>query len=461
MRKFVAAAAFATGALALTPEDGFAQGAGCSALAGTTRTFTISTVFGTADFNAGDQINVRVTINSLASTPQTISAGSASGGFATQNAVVGSFFLSFIVQNSGSQLIDAALSGSGDVTATFLGCGDQNASSEAQAGQASRAILTDQSGLVFQRLNNLLTNKPQNRAGGPTQTAVNSVGNGGLALGQGAAGQGGDAGFGLWIDGAWTGLDDRDATLGSDGYSIAFTGGADTQLADGLTTGAAITFGVSRIESNATQDRRKETSIGFTPYIAYQIDDVFAVQGAVGYNYGGGRAEIGGIDGQIDAHRYFAAAEASAFQTFGDFALFSSVGVLWGQSFQQSYTDDAGAEVDSIKSDLGSLSVTAQPSYLIDLDSSGQSFIEPYLLGQYSYDFTLTKTSRSSNDRDEFVIGGGANFFHGEGVSGTLEASRTLGRDKNQKCSFIDELAGNLTVTPLLMENGDEEGHIW
>ena len=417
-----------------TPDRAAAQGAGCAALAGISVDVIggAPSFFGSGDFDAGDRLNFRFVVSDIG-TRIAFDAGDGAE-FAVLDAAVGSFFGSVTLPTAGSRTLESNFSGTGAggaMTVTFLGCGDAGAPQQALANQASRAIISDQAGLVLQRLNNLSINKPANRAGAPTQTAAVARGSGGLSWGgAGAAGQGADTPFSLWLDGAWTGLDDDDAQVGSDGYSVTITGGADTALTKDLTLGAAITFGVSRIEQdNTAEDRRSETSIGFTPYVAYQIDDVFSVQAAAGYNYGGGRQEIGGVDGKIDAHRYFVAGEASAFQTYGDFALFSSVGVLWGRSLQRSYDDDAGTEYGAIGSDLGSVSVTAQPSYLIEVDASEGFFVEPFLLGQYAYDFTITKTSRSSNDRDAFVIGGGANLFHADGLSGTLEASRTLGRE--------------------------------
>ena len=225
------------------------------------------------------------------------------------------------------------------------------------------------------------------------------------------------------------GLENHAAVTGSDGHSFALAAGYDQRLTEALTLGAAISFGGSVFEGRSANAEAYETSFGLTPYIAYQIDDRFTLQGLVGYDSASGNVDIGGIDGDYQADRFFAAVDASAFENWGDFSVFASVGVFWGQACQHSYLDESDTYADGVRTQLGSLSATAQPAYLIMVDEGDGFFVEPFLLGRYDYDFSITKVRGEANDRDAFLVGAGANLFYGDSLSGTVEASQTLGRE--------------------------------
>lgn len=407
----------------VAPKDAGAVGAGCSALAGQSRPIAGVANF-TGEFEAGDALTFRITITAAGTSPAVdiFGVAAAPGVFPVANAVVTVVSASTGTLNFGGGF--QAPIGGATGTLTFIGCNSEGAL-QSISGQAARASLTQQSGLVFQRTGNLLLNKPANRVNPDLQTS--SLPQAGLT---GGAGQGAEP-FGVWADFTWSGLDNDDAATGSDANVFTLSGGYDTPVTNRLIAGAAVSFGGATFDPIASDDTAHEINFGVTPYVAYQVDEIFALQAAAGFTHARGFAEIGDVDGDFATNRYFVAAEASAFQAWDEISLFSSVGILWGQSFQQAYTDDAGSEFGSIRTNLGSVSVIAQPAYLITLDPDAGDFIEPFLLGQYSYDFTQTKVRGAANDPDEFLLGAGVNAFTGDGLSGTLEFNRTLGREDN------------------------------
>jgi len=443
MRRFVgfsvtACAAIGVGFVIGAPKSADAVGPGCSELAGQSVDYNgaSGTVnIGAGVFNAGDVlvfaldtlvlVNLGLRVEALINGPVSIFQNVAPTATGAQS-------VSITVPQSGNYTLQGN-SGFGATAAdefrvTFLGC-NVGGAKQAIAGQAARASFAQQSGLVFQRTANLLLNKPENRVNPNVQTGA--LPQAGLL---GSAGQGSGP-FGVWADFTWSGLENDDAAVGSDANVFTLTGGYDTPLTDRLIAGAAVSLGGATFDPTATNDSAHEINVGITPYLAYQIDDVFALQAAAGWTHARGFAETGGVDGDYAANRYFLAGEASAFKTWGDFSLFSSVGVLWGQSFQQAYTDDRGLEFGSVRTNLGSVSVTAQPSYLFTVDAAAGDFIEPYILGQYSYDFSQTKVAGAANDPDEVLLGAGVNGFTGDGLSGAVEFSRTVGREDNTATS--------------------------
>ena len=239
----------------------------------------------------------------------------------------------------------------------------------------------------------------------------------------------------MWGDLAITGLEDRNATTRSETQTAAFVLGADVAGSDRLLVGAAFTSSILFAQDDADDDDRFESDFGVLPYFAFQIDDRFSLQGVSGAF---GRTENDGAEADTRAFRYFLSAEAGYFESWGDFSLYTALSGLWGQSFQAAYTDDADQRVGSIRSRLGSLTFTAQPSYVFDWESQ-DGFVEPYALFSYSYDVTQSKTAGAANDPDAFDVGLGANLFF-DGVAGTVEASRMLGREN------VSATTGRMTV---------------
>ncbi|MEM6492308.1 MAG: hypothetical protein AAF684_10475, partial [Pseudomonadota bacterium] len=66
---------------------------------------------------------------------------------------------------------------------------------------------------------------------------------------------------------------------------------------------------------------------------------------------------------------------------------YAGVGVLWGQSHRLGYRDSGGTRIGSQRTDIGTASVILQPSYLVTIDEFDGTFLEPYALFEYGYDF--------------------------------------------------------------------------
>lgn len=244
--------------------------------------------------------------------------------------------------------------------------------------------------------------------------------------GVGAPGQGGSDAYGLWSDLAVTGLEDRGAATRSQTRSGAIVFGADTQATQRLLVGAAVTSSLTFIRDDADGDDRREADVGLLPYVAYQIDDRFSLQGAAGGSMAFADLENDGAAAETQAFRYFVSAEAGFFESWGDYSLYAGVSGIWGQGFQQGYTDAAGLRTPPIRSRLGSVAITAQPGVLFELGSD--AFIEPYAVATYSYDVAQSKVAGAANDPDAIDAGVGANLFFGP-FSGVLEITRMFGRE--------------------------------
>ncbi|MEM7654182.1 MAG: autotransporter outer membrane beta-barrel domain-containing protein [Pseudomonadota bacterium] len=280
-----------------------------------------------------------------------------------------------------------------------------------------------------------LTDAANQTAAISTQGLVDlSAGRKGMAAGAG------DPRWGVWANFAWSGIQDRTAAAGQDGNVITGMAGADYLVSEGFIVGGGLSIGGAAFDSTVASFDTEEVSFGLSPYLAYQVTDTLSVDAIAGYIYGRGestRAET--ITGHYGIHRYFMATNASYFQSWDSWSILGSAGIVWGQSFENAYGESDGTQVGSRRSDIGSVKALFQTAYLFEVDTGSTQalYLEPYVLGEYSYDFVISKIAGHNNDRDQFRLGLGMNIFSGLDLSGNLEASTTVGREDQRMISVL------------------------
>ncbi|MEM7652079.1 MAG: autotransporter outer membrane beta-barrel domain-containing protein, partial [Pseudomonadota bacterium] len=334
-------------------------------------------------------------------------------------------------------LINVSLICIGGITAAL------EAAQETASNVTSRAAINQTAGLVAGRVSGFTSGgrAPASRTGAPiapgaggTQTSAIAPDQGFLGLSSdraGAAAADGLQGVGVWANASWTGIQDKSAVAAQSGNVFTGIAGIDKAYDNGLLLGTALSFGTASFESDLVDFETGETSVGINAYGAYAITDMISVDAFLGYSKAWGRSDRSNdtIEGDWDTHRYFAAGNASYFNSWDEISVFASTGFVWGQSFDSSYSESDGTIVGSRQSRLGSLKALVQPSYLVTLDSDQGLFLEPYVLGEASYDVFITKISGHNNDRDSYRLGAGLNLFAGDNISGNLEASTVVGRE--------------------------------
>ncbi|MEM7652196.1 MAG: autotransporter domain-containing protein [Pseudomonadota bacterium] len=329
-----------------------------------------------------------------------------------------------------------------------VGASGETVRSAATVATAQGAI-AQTSGLVAGRVAsfNRGTRSGVARGGVPQTAAVAATGlidlsvgrDGTLSLGpEGTSAGDEETGWGVWANVAWSGINDTTAVAGVQGNMLTGIAGADYKISDGVIVGGAVSVGGASFDSQVASFDTEEVSVGVNPYLAYQITDVFSLDAVAGYSFGVGdstRNET--ITGHYGIHRYYTAVNASSFQTWDAFSLMASTGVLWGQSFENAYTESDGTRVGSRRADIGTVKLLLQPSYIFEADRERGLFLEPYLVSEYSYDYTLTRITGHSNDRDALRLGLGLNIFSDIGVSGNLEATSTVLRENQRTVSVL------------------------
>lgn len=235
-------------------------------------------------------------------------------------------------------------------------------------------------------------------------------------------------GLSLWGNVTWSGLSDDTAVAGSDGNAYVGIAGADYLVNDRFLVGVGLSFFAADYKSRVNTYKANEFSVGVNPYAAFRITDEISVDAMFGYAHAFATAKRSGAEGDYGADRYFVASNLSISKPFGDFRILGTTGVMWGQSFSEDYTESDGTRVEGGRVDIGTYKLSAQPSYMVLVDKDAKVFLEPFLVAEWAYDFTITKISGHNNDRDGFRIGGGANLFALDHLTANLQASTVLGR---------------------------------
>lgn len=368
----------------------------------------------------------------------------------------GQLVLSTVARSSGPNSVSlATAAGFQNVTVTFSCAAGAGGAAQA-AGQATAQSITQTTvnsiGGRVQSLFSPLGAPPFAPGGGVAPDGGGLPGggpDGGATLGLGAApiegsgGQGSGDPIGVWGNIGYTGRSSSDnaARFGTD--VLTALGGADIVFSNDTIIGGAVAFSWSETDTPDDAFERDEFSVTFAPYAAYAIDDVFSVDGSVGYTVGFSQTDrvAGGatVDGDGTNHSYFLSLNASGRKYWDQFGLLGSVGALWSQSFQGAYTESDGTPVGSARSDLGSLSARIQPSYLIPTDDV---LIEPYVGLGYTYDYAITKITGAANDRGQMDVKAGVNLF-GDGVMGGIEANTGLFRENERRMNVSGTLRMN------------------
>lgn len=253
---------------------------------------------------------------------------------------------------------------------------------------------------------------------------------------------------GVWGNMAVTHFADTHRPTDLTGLQGAAILGLDTELWSQLFVGGAINLEKSYIEMGSSQGEVSGTAMGISPYISWQIDEIFSLSALSNISFVHSRIVQGGTtEINMNGLRWQTSVTADAFQTWGNWALLSGLSFNFGQMKQFGTKDSNGNNVSGSLSNSGNMSLLLQPSYYWQYDDD--LALEPYFLAEYQYDFTMQKVSTAANepthpnDHDQFRLGLGMNIFGGRFYSGSIEASTVLGRQKYDEATISSSLRIN------------------
>ena len=252
---------------------------------------------------------------------------------------------------------------------------------------------------------------------------------------------------GLWGNLAMTHSQDRHQASAYSGIQGSAVIGLDTRMTDSLLIGAAINMEYATLSRNNKQMQFSSSGLGLSPYISYQIDDIFSLSSLANITYTNNHSGFSnGARIDQESVRWNFALQGDGFWNWDNWGLLAGLGLSYGQTHLFATKDNNGIDVTGQTTRLGTAQLTLQPSYYWQYNRD--LGLEPYLLSQYNYDYSMTKISTSAtqsshpNDQDAFRLGIGLNLFGSNFYSGNIEASTVLGRDNYSEAS----ISGNIRV---------------
>jgi outer membrane autotransporter protein len=260
----------------------------------------------------------------------------------------------------------------------------------------------------------------------PNQTAILNSRDTGRNAGAG------DKPFGVWIQGAYSSLDNSQAGASAEGDIINFVTGFDYKVNDRLVIGVAGVYETVDIDTNTLTGRGNVQNDGFgiSPYIGYQLTPRWSANLSGGYNwlsYDSKRTN-NTISGSYDATRWSVNAALNGGYSSGNIRLMPQIGVLYLEEEADAFTESNGQVNASNTIKLGRLYAGGKVGYAMGT-------MMPYakLIGEYDFehpDALAIGNGTFTNDDDVGgKVGLGVDFFSAGPLSGNVEASYdSLGR---------------------------------
>ncbi len=301
------------------------------------------------------------------------------------------------------------------------------------ATQTLRAATAQTVGLIAKRIG-ATRNASLNRPVQATLSPDASNGNIGLAGGDK------DRGWGVWVQGAYVGVEDDNTSSEFDGSIVTILAGVDKKLMnDRLIIG--ISGGYEGGDFDTEFNKGNLDSDGFlvAPYVSYAFNDIFSIDATGGYgsiSYDMDRRDPATNEkftGETDATRWFVSATANAQKWYKKVRLGGKVGLSYTtedrDSFTETGTTGTTVAVASDDTELGQGMIGVNLGY-----DFGK--VIPYVdvTGEFDFsksDYPTVATNQTQPEDSDFGarVALGADFRLSDRFSGQIEGNYVFLRD--------------------------------
>jgi len=263
---------------------------------------------------------------------------------------------------------------------------------------------------------------------------------------KGSAAQGRAPRAGVWIQGAYTTIDNDETGGQFDGNVVNIVAGIDTKPANmknRMVIGLAVAY--ENVDIDTTFNSGTFEGDGFTlsPYVGYILTPNLSVDMAVGYSaidYETSRTS-GAVTSEFDADRLFGAVNLTGnfSSKSGKIRITPKVGLLGLYEEQDANTGSDGVTNPEVGIRLGRLSFGVEAGF-----KSGQG-VEPFVSARGEYDFNknapvLLTTNQVAQDDDFGVTYGvGVNIRRGQ-VTGTIRGETNQHKNEIETYSIMGRI---------------------
>jgi hypothetical protein len=234
-------------------------------------------------------------------------------------------------------------------------------------------------------------------------------------------------GVGVWVQGAYSKMKDKNTDTAYDGDVTSFMGGIDKSFNNGKfviglsvgheKTDLTTTFNAGTLEAKGNM---------IAPYASARITD------SISLNITGGRAELSNdttrtdttgatVTGEFDSTRTFGAIKLDADHVKGALRLNGNLGGTYSREKQNSYTESDSVENGATTNKIGQAVIGGRVGYNI------ADVVTPFLGATVEYAFTQTKVlvgesqTGPAQDKLGVRVAGGADIRIGKFISARVE----------------------------------------
>ncbi|MEX2616674.1 MAG: autotransporter outer membrane beta-barrel domain-containing protein [Alphaproteobacteria bacterium] len=241
----------------------------------------------------------------------------------------------------------------------------------------------------------------------------------------------GEKKMGVWLLGSYSDIENDFINTAFDGDVAAFVGGVDYRLTERVVAGVALSYEDVDIDTTFNTGTIETSGVGVAPYAVFKLTKNISadVNGSYTRLDTDTTRTNGTVTGQFDARRYTAGGNLNIGHSVNKVFMNGSVGFLYINESQDSYTESNGTFVGENDISIGQGRLGGTVGY-----DFGK--VQPFLTAQVQHEFWAPSTpvlggglASPSEDTTGYVVGGGVNFDISDSVSGTLTATSTEGRD--------------------------------
>ena len=246
-------------------------------------------------------------------------------------------------------------------------------------------------------------------------------------------------GIGVWANYGYTDYENDFSATEFDGRTHTGLIGIDFMPTSNTIVGVAL--GYENSETDTTFNIGDVESNGYTvaPYVGIALNDYISADASFGFSKIENEQSMSFFtlltESDFDSKRWFATGNLNGFYPVNNWLLSGQFGVLWAKNEQEQYQETFVVLGTPVTRTVAARDSELKQFYLSAEAAYSMNQFEPYARVSYVRDFSRTRLQldpslpQPSDDKDDFLVGGGLRMFAKNGFSGNLEYSKRLGRD--------------------------------
>lgn len=253
--------------------------------------------------------------------------------------------------------------------------------------------------------------------------------------GQGRASGSAPRRTGVWLNGGYTWLENKQAGANFDGGITNVMGGIDYLVQNNVLVGVSAGYEHQDITTKFNSGTLKGDGLTIAPYFAFILNKNINFDASIGHswvNYDMTRSG-GAVTGSTDGDRWFGIANANYTTSINNWQLGASLGYLYSMEKQDAYHESNGNAIDEASTHLGQARLGGKVGYVA---ATNFGYLNPYTSARLEYDVvkdhagTIDAQGTLANSDDFGVTFGlGMNAGIGENTTLNLEGTTTQFRE--------------------------------